>query len=87
MDMDRNLKLALRTGKVYFGANQAARAVKDGEAKLIIKAKNTNDEMDMGTIPVKTYEGTSVELGSACGKPFSISYITVIDAGKSDLLR
>ena len=26
------------------------------------------------------------ELGIACGKPFSVSTITVIDAGDSDLL-
>ena len=87
MDMDRNLKLALRTGKVYFGANQAGKAVKDGQAKLIIKANNIDEEMDMGSVPVKIYEGSAVELGSACGKPFSISYITVVDEGKSDLLR
>jgi ribosomal protein L30E len=26
------------------------------------------------------------ELGIACGKPFSVSTITIIDAGESDLL-
>ena len=48
---------------------------------------NIDEEMDMGSVPVKIYEGSAVELGSACGKPFSISYITVVDEGKSDLLR
>ena len=87
MDMDRNLKIALRTGKVHFGLKQAEKAVKEGKAQLIIRSKNAKGEPDLGNVKIITYNGTSLELGSACGKPFIISYLTVVDPGNSELTR
>ena len=87
MDMDRNLKLALKTGKVYFGAKQAVKAIKAGEAEMIIMAENATGDPDLGNTKVTIYKGTGTELGSACGKPFAISYLTIVDPGKSEFTR
>jgi large subunit ribosomal protein L30e len=37
---------------------------------------------------VKThrYEGTNMELGALCGKPFSVSALAVIEKGSSNIL-
>jgi large subunit ribosomal protein L30e len=32
------------------------------------------------------YEGTSVELGPVCGKPFTIAAMAILDVGESDIL-
>ena len=87
MDMDRNLKLTLKTGKVHFGVKQAVKAVKAGEAKMIIIAENATGDPDIGNTPTMVYKGTGTELGSACGKPFAVSYLTIVDPGKSEFTR
>ena len=35
---------------------------------------------------IYTYEGSSVQLGKACGKPFMVSALAIVDPGESDLL-
>jgi large subunit ribosomal protein L30e len=37
-------------------------------------------------IPVFEFPGKGLELGSVCGKPFSIATLLVLDAGKSKVL-
>lgn len=37
-------------------------------------------------VPVLEYEGTSVELGPICGKPFTIAAMAILDVGESDIL-
>jgi large subunit ribosomal protein L30e len=38
------------------------------------------------SVPTVDLEINSVELGSMCGKPFTISALSIIDAGSSDIL-
>ena len=37
-------------------------------------------------ISIMQFPGSSVELGTACGKPFPVSVMTIQDAGNSDIL-
>ena len=92
MDISRQLKLANTTGQLLFGQRQATDACAKGDAKCIILAANCPqkyiDEL-AANHPEVTMHRTSMvnrDLGVASGKPFSISTITVIDAGESDLL-
>ena len=92
MDISRQLKLANTTGKLLFGQRQAIDACAKGEAKCIIVAANCPQEYldDLAAKhPEVTLHRTVIvnrDLGVASGKPFSISTITVVDAGESDLL-
>lgn len=88
MDINRALKMAVNTGKVRFGINQAMKAVERGEAKLLIKATNFPEEERLKDIqvPVYTYPGNNFELGAVCGKPFSVSILSVIEPGESDIM-
>ena len=88
MDLNRALRAASKTGKLLFGAEQAKKAIETKEAKLIILASNSpNPELkEQGSVQYMEFPGTNIELGAACGKPFSISVVTVIDAGDSQLL-
>lgn len=36
---------------------------------------------------VHHYQGNNVELGTACGKYFSVGVLSVLEAGDSDILR
>jgi len=92
MDISRQLKIASTTGKLLFGQRQAVDACARGEAKCVILAANCpQDYVDnlAAKHPEVTMHRTLMvnrDLGVASGKPFSISTITVVDAGDSDLL-
>jgi len=89
IDLGRALKSAISTGKVVFGEQQATKAVKSGEAKLVILSNNCPSEFLKSksfNVPVHVYEGTNMELGALAGKPHSVSALAVIDKGESNIL-
>ena len=89
VDMGRALKTAISTGKVVFGEQQAVKAVKKGEAKLVIVSNNCPNEYLRSKghgVPVHVFEGTNLELGALAGKPFSVSAMAVLDKGSSNIL-
>lgn len=92
MDISRQLKIASTTGKLLFGQRQAIDACAEGNAKCVILAANCPqgyiDELAAKHPEVTMHRTMLVnrDLGVASGKPFSVSTITVINAGESDLL-
>ena len=95
MDFNRQINIALKTGKTEFGCRNASTAAKQGKAKMIILASNCPEEYKneilrdakKSGIFTYTYDGTSIELGSACGKPFIVAAITVREPGNSEILK
>ncbi|MDO9537505.1 MAG: 50S ribosomal protein L30e [Thermoplasmata archaeon] len=88
MDINRALRTAAKTGEVTFGVSQAKKAIESGQGKLIVLASNcpAMDLKEQKTIPVIEFPGNNRELGAACGKPFSVSVVTVISPGESQIL-
>lgn len=91
MDLAHALKVALQTGTVKVGVHEAMESAQAKKARLLIVAtscpeKKLTGERKFEKIPIYHYEGTAVELGAACGKPFPISALAVIDPGSSALL-
>ena len=88
IDISRALKSAITTGKVEFGLDQTLKAVKSGNAQMIVLARNCPSEELKGDIGVKVhvYNGNNMELGALCGKPFSVSALVIIDKGSSNIL-
>ena len=92
MDINKALRTAVSTGKVYFGINEAKKAIAEGQAKLIILSSNCpesfiNEIVKNTKISSYNFKGSNVELGSTCGKPFPISVLTIIKPGKSNILQ
>jgi large subunit ribosomal protein L30e len=91
MDLAHALKVALETGKVEIGLSQALDAAAAKKARLLIVAKTCPNptltkERALGKVPIYHYEGTAVELGQACGRPFPISAMAILDPGSSAIL-
>ena len=93
IDFNRQIVIALKTGKIDLGSRSAVAAAKLGKAQLIILAANCpgkekilNDANSSG-VPTYIYKGTTMELGSACGKPFIVAAVTVREPGDSEILR
>lgn len=94
-DFNRALIMAVKTGKVLFGANTAIRSAMTGKVRLIIVALNCSERLrldlakycNLSKIPFKVFPRTSLELGRICGKPFVVSALAIRDPGDSDILK
>mgnify|MGYP001031569769 FL=1 len=95
IDINKAIATTVRTGKVLFGANNAVKNAKVGKAKLIIVAANCPQEIRgdieyycrLSDVPIVIYNGTSIDLGAVCGKPFMVSALTIREPGDSDILK
>lgn len=88
IDIGRALRTAITTGNVRFGLEQTKKVMETGEARLVIVSDNCPEESIKRAESVRVIEfsGNNMELGAACGKPFSISALAVLDPGESNIL-
>lgn len=95
MDFNKSMGIAIKTGKVLFGTKNAIKNAKTGKVKLIILANNCSSNLreeieyycKLSKISTFTYDGTSKDLGIACGKIFIVSVVTIRDPGESEILE
>ncbi len=95
LSFESELRMAIKTGKVGFGSKEAIKALKHGKAKMVIVAANAPKEIKddilyyakLSKTPVYVFQGTSVELGTVCGKPFMVAAITIYNEGDSRILE
>jgi large subunit ribosomal protein L30e len=95
MDVDRGIRVAVDTGVVTLGSEKSIQSLKLGKGKLVVVADNSPDDVKedvayyakLSEIPVYNFEGTSVDLGSVCGKPFTVATLVIKDAGDSTILE
>lgn len=94
-EIDKALNIAIRSGKVLFGSNTAIKSALTGRAKMIIIASNCPQNIrekikyycKLSNVPILLYPGSSLDLGSACGKPFTVAALTIRDPGDSNILE
>ncbi len=95
-DIDTNIKVAYKTGKILYGRSQVLKQIRQTPFKMIIIANNCPKELETqikyyntlieNSVFIHTYKGSSWDLGLAMGKPYMISVIGINDFGDSDLL-
>ncbi len=91
---ETEIRRAVDGGKVVFGTTQSEKSILKGKAQLIIISANimapAKEKLlalsEMAEIPHFRYEGTGKNLGSVCGKPFTVSAMAVENPGKSKVL-
>jgi large subunit ribosomal protein L30e len=89
------VRLAVESGKVEFGARAGVAASQSGKAKLFVTASNTPAEIKAkvekaakdANVPLIEFEGSTMELGSVCGKPFPVSVLSVYEEGSSNIME
>jgi len=95
LDLNKEIRQAVTTGKVILGSDKSLNALKLGHAKLVILALNCPEVVradiehyaKLADVPIHIYHGDSTELGLACGKPFLVNVMTVLDSGSSNILN
>ncbi len=95
MDLNKQISMVVKTGKVELGCKEAIDAAKAGKGRLIVIASNCPEPQKsdvlynarLSEIPVYVYSGTSMDLGAACEKPFLVAALTVKEPGDSEILK
>lgn len=95
IDVEKAISSAVKTGKVSLGTASAIQNAQTGKAKLIILAANcpktVRDDVEyyskLSKVPLITYKGSSLDLAAVCGKPFSVSAVSIREPGDSEILK
>jgi len=93
--INSRLALVMKSGKYTLGYRSTLKTLRQGKAKLVLIATNTpqlrKSEIEYYAMLSKTgvhhYVGNNIELGTACGKYFRVSVLSITDPGDSDIIR
>ena len=85
----------MKSGKYNLGYQTTVKTLRQGKAKLILIANNCpalrKSEIEYYAMLAKTgvhhFSGDNNELGTACGRYFRVSCLTITDPGDSDIIR
>jgi len=94
-DVNRELQKVISDGKVVLGARETKKALRREDAKLVIHASNCPQSLryefkelcEEAGVPLYEYHANSRELGLACGKPYSVASLCVVDTEGTDILK
>jgi len=84
-----------KSGKYALGAKQTLKSLRSGKSKLVLISNNCPPLKKseilyyamLSKTPVHHYNGNNAVLGTACGKYFKVSMMSVTDAGDSDIIK
>ncbi len=94
VDVPKEIRRAVDTGVVAFGFRSAEKNILKGKGEIVIISRNCPQRLSerirhvsqIAGIPFFEFEGSALELGSICGKPFLVSTLLVLEKGKSKVL-
>mmetsp|Transcript_2068 Transcript_2068/g.2329 ORF Transcript_2068/g.2329 Transcript_2068/m.2329 type:complete len:97 (+) Transcript_2068:610-900(+) len=92
--MNSRIKLVMKSGKAQLGYKASVKALRKSKSKMVLISSNCpplrRSEVEYLAMLAKTqvhhYTGDNTALGTACGKLFNCSILSIIDAGDSDIL-
>ena len=95
MDVKKQINTAIDTGKVIMGSNKTIDNVLYDKPKLVLLSSNCPRQQkesltyytQLAGIPCVTLSESSLELGSACGRPHPLSALAIMDEGDSTILE
>ncbi len=88
MNLVKAIRSAVDSGNVILGTKKTLNLVLSGEVKYVVVASNcevgAKEDLarfaEISGVKVSEFEGSSVELGEICGKPFVVSMLAVLEA-------
>merc|ERR1711990_598060 len=94
-NISSRLALVMKSGKALLGYKSTLKSLRTGKSKLILISNNCpplrKSEIEYYAMLAKTavhhYSGNNITLGTACGKMFRTSVLSITDIGDSDIMR
>jgi len=95
IDLNRQLKILMRTGKFSIGTSEAIESARSGRAKIILLSSNCPEPersdisqyAKISEVHLHVCDTSGVDLAAACGKPYPVSAISVYEPGDSEILQ
>lgn len=92
--INSQLAIVMKSGKTNIGLKSVMKAIRSGKSKAVILSNNLPSLVKtqieyysmMAKVKVIDYNGNNTELGTACGKLFRISCLSINEPGDSDIL-
>jgi len=79
----------MKSGNVIIGSRRTLKALKKGEVKLVVLASNCPDEVKKAVaeygVKIVEFPGMGVDLGTLCGKPFSVAALAILDEKSAEM--
>eukprot|EP00933_Yihiella_yeosuensis_P071945 TRINITY_DN801_c0_g2_i1.p1 TRINITY_DN801_c0_g2~~TRINITY_DN801_c0_g2_i1.p1 ORF type:complete len:116 (-),score=16.15 TRINITY_DN801_c0_g2_i1:237-584(-) len=93
--INARLQLVMKSGKYNLGFKSSLKTLRNGKSKLVIVANNITalrkSEIEYYAMLAKTgvhhFHGDNNELGTACGRYYRVSCMSITDPGDSDIIR
>jgi len=93
--INSRLALVMKSGKYTLGLKSTLKTLRKGKAWLVIISDNcpplVKSEIEYYAMLAKTgvhhYSGNNIDLGTACGKYFRVSCLSITDPGDSDIIK
>merc|ERR1711918_212306 len=79
--INSRLGLVMKSGKYTLGFKSTLKSLRQGKSEIEYYAM-----LSKGT-GVHHYSGNNTDLGTACGKFFRVSSVSITDPGDSDIIR
>ncbi|KAL9681508.1 hypothetical protein QQ045_013293 [Rhodiola kirilowii] len=94
-NINSRLALVMKSGKFTLGYKTVLRQLRSSKGKLIIISNNCpplrKSEIEyyamLAKVQVQHFNGNNVDLGTACGKYFRVSCLSISDPGDSDIIK
>ncbi len=93
-NLANDIRLAVDSGESSIGVREVMRSLMSNKSKLIIVASTAQDIVDdikhtakIIDTNVIVFDCDSMELGTICGKPYSVSSLSIINPGNSKILE
>ena len=85
MAIEAEIRSAVKSDSAIIGYRESMKAMKSGGAKTVIVSNNIPDAMSaeikhnakVGGAELEVFEGSTKDLGTACGKPFPVSVLVI----------
>ncbi|GER42950.1 60S ribosomal protein L30 [Striga asiatica] len=93
--INNRLALVMKSGKYTLGYKTVLKTLRNSKGKLILISNNCpplrKSEIEyyamLAKVGVHHYNGNNVDLGTACGKYFRVSCLSIVDPGDSDIIK
>ncbi|TFJ83524.1 hypothetical protein NSK_005171 [Nannochloropsis salina CCMP1776] len=92
--INSRLQLVMKSGKASLGYKETLKTLRNNKAVVVIISSNCpplrKSEIEYYAMLSKTetilYNGSNTDLGTACGKYYRVSVLSVTNPGDSDIL-
>ena len=92
--LNSQLAIVMKSGKTSLGFKSVVSSIRDGKVKVLVLSNNLpvlrKSQLEylaaLAKIRTISFAGTNSDLGTACGKLFRISVLSINEAGDSDIL-